>query len=412
MKTIDEINERIRQGKAAVVTAEELVSVVREKGAARAARMIDVVTTGTFGPMCSSGAFLNIGHANPRMKLGGGNVTLNGVVAYAGLAAADVYIGAGALREDDPRNAVRPGRFVYGGGHVIEDLVEGKEIELRADGYGTDCYPRKELHTYVSIATLNECVLMNPRNAYQNYNVAVNLSDRTIYTYMGMLKPRMANATYCSAGQLSPLLKDPAYRTTGVGTKVFLGGGVGYVAWHGTQHNPDVPRNDQGVPRTGAGTLALVGDMKQMDRRFLRGASIAGYGATLCVGVGVPIPVLDEDVCRAAALDDASLTAPVVDYSGDYPNRVSRVLAEVSYAELKSGEITIDGKKVRTASLSSYAREREIAETLKGWVASGRFELTNPVKPLPRPGEGYTFRPLADKPVEGGDDNGTADARR
>ena len=393
MKTIDEINERIRRGRAVVVTAEELIPMVGEKGASRVAREVDVVTTGTFGPMCSSGAILNVGHASPRIKLGGGKVTLNGVVAYAGLAAADIYIGAGALREDDPRNSVRPGKFVYGGGHVIEDLVAGEDIELRAEAYGTDCYPRRELHTQINISALNECVLMNPRNAYQNYNVAVNLSDRTIYTYMGMLKPRMANATYCSAGRLSPLLKDPTYRTTGVGTKVFLGGGVGYVAWHGTQHNPDVPKNEHGAPKMGAGTLALLGDLKQMDRRFLRGASILGYGSTLCVGVGVPIPVLDEEVCAAAASDDAELTAPVVDYSNDYPNRVSRVLAQVTYAELKSGEITVDGKKVKTSSLSSYARAREIAELLKGWIASGRFELTSPVKPLPRPGEAQSFPP-------------------
>ena len=75
--------------------------------------------------------------------------------------------------------------------------------------------------------------------AYQNYNVAVNLSDKTIYTYMGVLKPRMGSAGYSSAGQLSPLLKDPYYKTIGIGTRIFLGGGIGYVAWPGTQFNPE-----------------------------------------------------------------------------------------------------------------------------------------------------------------------------
>ena len=89
-KTLEEINEKIRKGKVVVVTAEEMVGVVAEKGAKGAAQAIDVVTTGTFGPMCSSGMMMNVGHSRPRIKLGGGGVTLNRVPAYAGLAAADL----------------------------------------------------------------------------------------------------------------------------------------------------------------------------------------------------------------------------------------------------------------------------------------------------------------------------------
>ena len=119
-KTIDEINERIKEGKAVVVTAEEIIDIVKEKGFEKAAQEVDVVTTGTFGPMCSSGAYFNIGHSKPRIKLGGGRVYLNDVLAYAGLAAADIFIGSNALPDDDPRNRIHPGEFNYGGGHVIE----------------------------------------------------------------------------------------------------------------------------------------------------------------------------------------------------------------------------------------------------------------------------------------------------
>ncbi|GAI19640.1 unnamed protein product, partial [marine sediment metagenome] len=170
---------------------------------------VDVVTTGTFGPMCSSGAYFNIGHSKPRIKLGGGRVYLNDVPAYAGLAAVDIFIGSNALPDDDPRNRVYPGEFNYGGGHVIEELVAGKDIKLVATAYGTDCYPRRRLETWINIEDLNQAVLFNIRNAYQNYDVAVNLSDKTIYTYMGILKPNLGNANYSTAGQLSPLLNDP-----------------------------------------------------------------------------------------------------------------------------------------------------------------------------------------------------------
>ena len=399
-KTIEEINEKIKAGKAIVVTAEEIIDLVKQKGTKKAAQEVDVVTTGTFGIMCSSGAYFNIGHTKPRIKLGGGRAYLNDVPAYTGFAATDILIGANALPDDDPRNRVHPGEFNYGGGHVIEELVSGKDIRLVATAYGTDCYPRKKLETWINIRDLNQAVLFNLRNAYQNYNVAVNLSDRTIYTYMGVLKPDLGNINYSSAGQLSPLLNDPYYKTIGIGTKIFLGGGVGFVAWQGTQHAPNVLRSDNGVPRRGAGTLAVIGDLKQMKPRWLIGTSMLGYGCTITVGIGVPIPILSEEILKYTAVSDEDIFAPVVDYSGVYPQMKSDILGEVSYAQLKSGMITIQGKEVPTASLSSYSRAVEIANLLKEWILSGKFQLTKPVAPLPGVESGITFKPLKERPIE------------
>jgi len=399
-KTIEQINQRIKEGKAVVVTAEEIIGIVKQKGAKEAAREVDVVTTGTFGPMCSSGAYLNIGHSKPRIKLGGGKAYLNDIPAYPGFAAVDIFIGVTALPDDDPRNRVYPGEFNYGGGHVIEELVAGKDIRLAATGYGTDCYPRKRLETWINIKDLNEAVLFNIRNAYQNYNVAVNLSNKTIYTYMGILKPGLGNANYSSAGQLSPLLNDPHYKTIGVGTKIFLGGGEGFVAWQGTQHNPNVPRSENGVPRRGAGTLCVIGDLKQMQPRWLVGTSMLGYGCTITVGIGVPIPILSEEILRYTTVTDADIFAPIVDYSEAYPQMKSDILGEVSYAQLKSGKVEIKGKEVPTASLSSYPGAIEIATILKEWILSGKFLLTEPVAPLPGVESGITFKSLKERLIE------------
>jgi L-aspartate semialdehyde sulfurtransferase len=399
-KTIAEINEKIKTGKVVVVTAEEVIAIARDKGVKRAAAEIDVVTTGTFGPMCSSAAYFNIGHSKPRIKLGGGRVSLNDVPAYAALAAADVLIGANALPDDDPRNKVHPGEFNYGGGHVIEELVAGKDIRLVASAYGTDCYPRRKLETWINIGDLNDAVLFNIRNAYQNYNVAANTSNKTIYTYMGVLKARLGNINYCSAGQLSPLLNDPCYKTIGIGTRIFLGGGTGFVAWPGTQFNPGVPRTDKGVPRGGAGSLCVIGDLKQMNPRWLMGTSVLGYGCTLTVGIGVPIPILSEEILSYTAVTDDDIFAPVVDYGEAYPNLQPGNLGEVSYAQLKSGRVTIQGKSVPTASLSSYPRAVEIAATLKEWIAQGKFLLTEPVAPLPGTESGVTVKPLRERPLE------------
>ena len=399
-KTIEEINQKIKRGEAVVFTAEEIIGVVKEKGIKKTAEEVDVVTTGTFGPMCSSGAYLNIGHSQPRIKLGGGRVYLNDVPAYAGLAAVDIFIGATATPDDDPRNKVYPGEFNYGGGHVIEELVASKDIRLEAIAYGTDCYPRKRLETWINIKDLNEAVLFNMRNAYQNYNVAANLSSKTIYTYMGMLKPNLENVTYCSAGQLSPLLNDPYYKTIGIGTKVFLGGGIGYVAWQGTQFNPTASRTENGIPKGGAGTLALIGDLKQMSPRWLVGTSMLGYGPTLTVGVGVPIPILSEEILKYTTVTDDQIVATVYDYSDAYPNRRVESIGEVTYAQLKSGKITLHGKRVPTASLSSYPRAVEIANTLKEWLKAGKFELTKPVASLPGVESGVSFKPLQERPIQ------------
>jgi L-aspartate semialdehyde sulfurtransferase len=400
LKTIEEINEKIRQGTAVVVTAEEMVEFVRDKGTKAAAEQVDVVTTGTFGPMCSSGMFVNLGHSKPRIKIGGGTCTLNDVPCYTGLAAVDVYLGATAIPDDDPRNQVYPGEFRYGGGHVIEDFVAGKNIRLAATSYGTDCYPRKKIETYINKDVVNEAYIYNPRNCYQNYNVAVNVGNRVIHTYLGVLKPGLGNANYCSGGQLSPLLKDPTYRTIGIGTRMFLGGGVGYVAWHGTQHNPGALRAPDGTVRAPAGTLATIGDAKQMNPRFLKGASFIGYGVTLYVGIGIPIPVLDEEMAYFTSRSDEELFAPIVDYGNDYPNRVPGNLGEVSYAQLKSGHVQVNGKDIPTAPISSYARAREIATILKDWIASGRFLLTQPVEPLPGLDSGIKMNTLDDRTLE------------
>jgi len=380
-KTFQEINEKIKKGEAVVVTAEEMIDIVERNGAVEAARKIDVVTTGTFGAMCSSGAFLNFGHTSPKIRAS--KVWLNDVPAYGGIAAVDCYIGATEVVEGDPLNSVYPGEFNYGGGHVIEDLISGNVIKLRAEGYGTDCYPARKVEKNITINDLRDAVLFNPRNAYQNYNCAVNLSDTTIYTYMGMLRPRMANANYATAGQLSPLFNDPYYRTIGVGTRIFLGGAQGFVAWPGTQHNPNVLRGANGVPKEGAGTLAVVGNLKEMTPEWLAAASILGYGVSLYVGIGIPIPILDEEMARFTAVKDEDIYTQIYDYSMDYPKGVSKSLAEVSYKDLRSGTIIIDGKKVITAPLSSYYKARLIANTLKEWIESGKFLLGEPQQILP-----------------------------
>jgi uncharacterized protein (DUF39 family) len=191
---------------------------------------------------------------------------------------------------------------------------------------------------------------------------------------------------------LSPLLNDPLYKTIGIGTRIFLGGSVGYVVGNGTQHNPGVKRTETGVPKVPAGTLAVSGDLKLMNPAWLRGTSFTGYGVTLTVGIGVPIPILDEEILKHAMVKDEEIWAQVVDYSESYPQCIPGSLGEVNYKQLKSGKITVQGKEIPTSGLSSYRKAREIAQILKEWIETGKFFLTQSVELLPSVDSGIALK--------------------
>ncbi len=207
MRSLAEINEKIKEKRAVVLTVEELKARVAETSVAQVAKEVDVVTTGTFEPMESSGAIINLGHTDPPIKIR--RCWLDGVLAYSGFGAVDLYLGATEVSEDGDESRE------IGGGHVIANLIAGKPVHLRAIGQETDCYPRSSFETTISRDTINQFYLYNPRNLYQNFIVGVNGGDRPLYTYLGPLQPRLGNAVYSSTGALSPLLNDPELKLIG-----------------------------------------------------------------------------------------------------------------------------------------------------------------------------------------------------
>ena len=371
-KSYAEINEKIKNGNAVVVTAEEIIEIVKEKGIEETAKYVDVVTTATFGPMCSTGAFLNFGHSDPPIRMG--KIWLNNVSAYGGLAAVDTYIGATEPSEDMG--------IEYGGAHVICDLIDGKDVHLVATSTGTDCYPRKEIDTYINKDSINEAYLFNPRNCYQNYAAAINTSDKPLYTYMGILQPNLGNINYSTAGELSPLLNDPYFRTIGIGTRIFLAGAPGYISWQGTQFKVVPERAEDGTPMGPSGTLAVIGDLKQMSTEFIKPAVYEKYGTSMFVGIGIPIPILDEEMVKYVSVQNKDIYTSIVDYS--VTKRSKPTLGKVSYAQLRSGSITLNGKKIKTAPLSSLHKARQIAEELKNWIKNDKFLLQEPIQLMPQ----------------------------
>ncbi len=374
IRTYEEINEKIKKGDAVVLKADEFKRLVKDRGVEAVAKEVDVVTTGTFGAMCSSGAVINLGHSDPPIKID--KAWINDVPVCHPGAAVDLYIGATQMSEVKP--------FEYGGGHVIEDLISGKEVELKATAYGTDCYPRTRLETTLTKYDLNQFYMLNFRNSYQKYVCATNSRDVTIYTYMGKLLPHYGNATFSGSGELNPLINDPEYETIGIGTKIFLGGAKGYVIGEGTQHDP----------KNQMGTLMVKGNCMDMDPKFVRGAAITRYGTSIYVGLGIPIPILNLKIAKNAAVTDEQITVKILDYG--VPRRDRPILGEVSYRELKSGKIEVLGKTVKVSPLSSLKGAVEVAETLKKWIEEGLFYLSKPVENLPRDS---VFKPMKEKAI-------------
>jgi uncharacterized protein (DUF39 family) len=204
MRTLAEINDKIRRHCAVVWTVEELKARVAEAGVTQSAKEVDVITTGTFEPMESSGAIINLGHTDPPVKIR--KCWLDGVPAYAGFGAVDLYLGATQVVDYTDIGDIPDGEESRerGGGHVIEDLIAGKSVQLRAIGQVTDCYPRASFETTITRETINQFYLFNPRNLYQNFIVGVNGGDRPLFTYLGPLQPRLSNAVYSNPGAISP----------------------------------------------------------------------------------------------------------------------------------------------------------------------------------------------------------------
>ncbi|MEY2855875.1 MAG: hypothetical protein RLZZ74_184, partial [Cyanobacteriota bacterium] len=334
MRTIAEINEKISRGQAVVWTVAEVKAKVSQLGISKISEQVDVVTTGTFEPMESTGAIINLGHTDPPIKIR--QCWLDGIAAYAAFGAVDLYLGATAtadynLQESDPN--LREGIVgEKGGGHVIEDLIAGKGVQLKAIGQKTDCYPRAIWENVITKDNINQFYLFNPRNLYQNFIVGVNGGDRTLYTYLGALQPRLGNAVYSNPGAISPLLNDPDLTTIGIGSKIFLGGGIGYIAWEGTQHFPLQKRLPNRTPIGPAATVALIGDAKQMSADWVRGCYFKNYGPSIMLGVGVALPVTTEKVIQNCSLVDQDIVAPVIDFS--IPRRVRPTFGLVSYEQL------------------------------------------------------------------------------
>jgi len=377
MKSIDEINHRIKDNTVVCLTASQAKNLVDQEGIKSLAERCDIVTTATYSLMCSSGVFINAGHTNPHMKMQ--RVFLDNVQAYGGIATADFYLGATQESDCDHH---------FGGAHVICKLVKGEKIQFKAEGTPTDCYPKSHFSKEITINDLNQVYFYNPRNCYQNYTAVCNSSQKELKTYMGSLLPNLCSVNYAGCGEISPLMNDPYLQTIGIGTRIFFCGGDGYISWEGTQYNFEAERDEKtNLPVKPSATLSITADLRQVSSEWISPVYINGYGVSLYVAIGMAIPVLNLDIARALSIRNKDIITEVFDFA------TGQTIGTLNYEQLHENNVVLASKKPVARTMTRIKQAQKITEVLKEKIDRGLFELTQPVRSLPVYGKSSPIEP-------------------
>ena len=308
MKTIDGINKKIARGTAVVYTAAELKKLVAA-GEEITAAGVDVVTTGTFGIMSGTFVVLHIPVAAPGSFRHAEKVWLNGVPAIPGpcpnegLGSVDVIV----------YGTSRAG-CSYGGGHLFRDIVAGNEVTIEVEAAGT------RFSRTATLAEICHARLITTRSAFRNYLAVINTGPdtvRTIFSVKGLTGP-YCEASVSGCGDINPLQNDPGLNVIGVGTRILLNGGVGYIMGTGTRSSPEKPN------------IAAFAGMKSMVPEMMGGV-VTSLGPECNTSVAIPIPVLDDTVLRNLLITNDRIPLPVADVRDRIP------FAATSYADVWDG---------------------------------------------------------------------------
>jgi len=368
MKTFKEINEKIKTGKAQVLTATEAKALIKEKGLEYFTKNIDVVTFASFEMHTNALLYLSFGQTDPLIYFS--EAFINNVPAYP-CGPTDLALSCIASSNENPE---------YGGAHVLEDLIKRKDIHLKAVGKNLEVFTNKEFETWFNLKTINNGKLFLNQAITQNNIVATNSGEKDINSPMGTLIGKLENSTFNSSSYLNPLINDPFANLIGIGTKIWIAGASGLIVGHGSNHNPLQKRNEHGIPIGPAITISAVADIESMSAKWIRGGFIKSYGPVLYIGVGVPIPVLSEETTKHISITDDKIQSTIVDYS--IPRRTKPTFGQCTYSELRTSTVIINKKPTLSAPLSSMALAIEICTELKNSILEKNFLLSEKVIPV------------------------------
>ena len=305
-KTIQQINQNIKEGKATALTAEEVTQLVME-GEKPTAEDIDVVTTGTCGIMSGTAAIFHIPVAEPGTFKKAKSILLNGVPGFPG-PCPNEWLGSVDLMIYGTAHSINESQ--YGVGFLFKDLVSGKEIEIKAEDF--------EGNIIKSTATLEDfgtAQMIGTRSAFKNYTAFVNPSSESVTSIFNAVEMDgpFKGITFSGCGELNPLQNDPQLNSIHKGSRLLINNSEGLFIGTGTRSTPEKPN------------MMITADMKEMDPHYIGGFR-TGAGPEVYNSVATAIPVLDDTILKHTFIKNEDIPLPIADISGRHS-----VLSQTSY---------------------------------------------------------------------------------
>ncbi|MHA1300307.1 MAG: methanogenesis marker 16 metalloprotein [Candidatus Helarchaeota archaeon] len=318
-RTIQEIKDKIKTGKANVFTAQEIIDMV-EEGREVKFEDVDVVTTATKGLMSGTTAIITVRVSEPGDFRKAKSLTLNGIPCYVGpcpneyLGVVDAIIFGTNHSINDP---------TYGGGHLFRDLIENKTVKVKVN-----TIEDKEIETEVKIDDFSYIKMLATRNAFKNYLAFVNPTHESVKTIFAVtdLKGPLFEATFCGCGAINPIQNDPYLDVIGIGTPFLMNGAKGYVIGEGTRSTKE------------KANLTAIADMKNMKSEYT-GGFLTSAGPEVINTWAVPIPIINEKILETVKKIDKEVQLSIVDVVG------RKTIGETTYGAVWGKNYSIEYKE-------------------------------------------------------------------
>jgi len=364
-----DLRDRQERGRLRVCTAAAFRQRVGAGGLEAAYAATDVVVASNAEFTDQASLVLNLGPTDPPIRMR--RFQLDGVAGWGGHGSTDLVVPIGG-------GLVEPLR--RGGAQVLSALLAGQELGLTASGEATALHPRRELDTTISLDRIGSGRLLMHRGIVENGLVAVSSAEGLTPSPYGPLLGPFGTALYSCSGASSIGLTMPGLALLGPGSPVLVAGALGWVSGPGSGHQPHPRRLESGHARSPGAVAALTVELQDLQPQWLRACFFEGHGSALLVAIAAPVPLVNLEVARQAAVPDSALEAPVLDFS--IPRRIRPSFGPVPYGQLLAGQIPVDGHWLRCAPAHSPRLAASIAGELVGQLQEGRFPIRLPLAPL------------------------------